>query len=58
MARKEKRWNIDKAKLKSKDIVKMHARFDAAKTQMSKRTYHHELYGLLAKNKSTHEWSV
>ena len=58
MARKEKRWNIDKAKLKSKDIVKMHARFDAAKTQMSKRTYHHELYGLLAKNKSIHEWSV
>jgi hypothetical protein len=52
-----KRWNIDKAKLASKDIAKMHARYDAAKTQMMQRTQHHELYGLLAKNKSIHEWS-
>lgn len=57
MAVKEKRWNIDKAKLASKEIAKMHARYDAAKSQMSQRTYHHELYGLLAKNKSIHEWS-
>ena len=54
----EKRWNIDKAKLATKDIVKMHARYDAAKSQMMQRTYHHELYGLLAKNKSIHEWST
>ena len=58
MLKKEKRWNIDKAKLKSSEIAKMHARYDAAKSQMSRRTYHHELYGLLAKNKSIHEWSV
>lgn len=56
--KKEKRWNIDKDKLKSKDICKMHARYDAAKSQMRRRTYHHELYGLLAKNKSIHEWDV
>lgn len=54
----EKRWNIDKAKLATKDIVKMHARYDAAKSQMMQRTYHHELYGLLAKNKSIHEWGT
>ena len=53
----EKRWNIDKAKLATKDIVKMHARYDAARTQMMQRTQHHELYGLLAKNKSIHDWS-
>lgn len=58
MAKKEKRWNIDKKKLKSTEITKLHARYDAAKSQMTKRTYHHELYGLLAKNKSIHEWSV
>lgn len=54
----EKRWNIDKEKLASKDVAKMHARYDAARTQMMRRTQHHELYGLLAKNKSIHEWSV
>ena len=54
----EKRWNIDKDKLASKDITKMHARYNAAQTQMKQRTAHHELYGLLAKNKSIHEWSV
>ena len=53
-----KRWNIDKEKLATKDIVKMHARYDAARSQMMRRTNHHELYGLLAKNKSIHEWSV
>lgn len=55
---KKKRWSIDKDKLKSKEVTKMRARYDAAKSQMSKRTQHHELYGLLAKNKSIHEWSI
>ena len=54
----KKRWNIDKEKLASKDIAKMHARYDAARAQMMQRTQHHELYGLLAKNKSIHEWST
>lgn len=54
----EKRWNIDKEKLATKEITKMHARYDAARMQMMQRTNHHELYGLLAKNKSIHEWSM
>lgn len=58
MLKKEKRWNIDKAKLKTDEATKMHARYDAAKSQMKRRTYHHELYGLLAKNKSIHEWTT
>lgn len=56
--KKEKRWNIDKDSLVNKDIVKVSKNFDAAKSQMQQRTYHHELYGLLAKNKSIHEWQV
>lgn len=56
--RKEKRWDIDKDSLKSEEITKMHARYDVAKSQMQRRTYHHELYGLLAKNKSIHEWDT
>lgn len=58
MLASDKRWNVDKDKLKSSEVAKMHARYDAAKSQMQRRTYHHELYGLLAKNKSIHEWSV
>lgn len=53
----DKRWNIDRAKLASKDIAKAHARFDRAKAQMQARTRNHELYGLIAKNKSIHQWS-
>lgn len=56
--KKQKRWNIDKKQIEDKEIVKAHERYDAAKAQMTLRTYHHELYGLLAKNKSIHEWSV
>ena len=58
MLASEKRWNVDKGKLRSSEVAKMHAQYDAAKSQMQRRTYHHELYGLLAKNKSIHEWSV
>lgn len=56
--KKQKRWNISKEQILDKEIVKTHARYDAAKSQMTQRTYHHELYGLLAKNKSIHEWSI
>lgn len=52
------RWDIDLDSIKNKDAAKLHAKFDAAKSQMENRTYHHELYGLLAKNKSIHDWSV
>lgn len=56
--KKEKRWNHDKASLKSVDVVKVNEQYNAAKAQMTLRTHHHELYGLLAKNKSIHEWIV
>lgn len=56
--KKEKRWNIDKDSLKSVEIEKITSKFNIAKAQMTLRTHHHELYGLLAKNKSIHEWVV
>lgn len=53
-----KRWNIELEDIRDEEAVKVHTRFDEAKSQMDNRTYHHELYGLLAKNKSIHEWSI
>ncbi len=53
---KDKRWNIDKGSLESIEVKKIMARFSSAKGQMRQRTSHHELYGLLAKNKSIHEY--
>lgn len=53
-----KRWNIELDDIRDEEAVKVHTRFDEAKSQMDNRTYHHELYGLLAKNKSIHEWSI
>lgn len=58
MKNKEKKWNIDKDSLKSLKVAKISERYDAAKSQMMQRTHHHELYGLLAKNKSIHEWVI
>ncbi len=52
------RWDVDKDKIASPEITEMHQRFQAAETQMRARTAHHELYGLLAKNKSIHEWTI
>lgn len=52
----EKRWNIDKASLKSAKACKVMAKFQTAKGQMRLRTSNHELYGLVAKNKSIHEY--
>ena len=52
----EKRWNIDKDSLKRPEITKLMAQFQVAKGQMRLRTSNHELYGLLAKNKSIHEY--
>lgn len=55
---KELKWNIDIEKIKDKRLSKVKARYDQARSQMMQRTYHHELYGLLAKNKSIHQWST
>ena len=56
MSSKDKRWNIEKESLESVDVCKTLARYQEAKSQMRLRTNHHELYGLLAKNKSIHEF--
>lgn len=53
---KDKRWNISKESLESFEIKKVMAKYNNAKGQMRQRTSHHELYGLLAKNKSIHEF--
>ena len=53
---KEKRWNIDKDSLKSVEVCKTMAQFQTAQGQMRLRTSNHELYGLIAKNKSIHEF--
>lgn len=55
---KEMRWNIDLDSIKSKECNKINANYNVAKAQMAQRTYNHELYGLLAKNKNIHEWSI
>ena len=52
----EKRWNIKKESLESADVCKTMAQFQIAKGQMRLRTSNHELYGLIAKNKSIHEF--
>jgi len=57
MDKKDKRWNIDKDSLDTIEGCKAMAKYQKAKVQMRQRTNHHELYGLLAKNKSIHEWT-
>lgn len=53
----EKRWNIDKDSLTSFEVCKIMRRFQVAQGQMRLRTSNHELYGLIAKNKSIHEYA-
>lgn len=52
----DKRWNIKKESLESAEACKVMAQFQTAKGQMRLRTSNHELYGLIAKNKSIHEY--
>jgi hypothetical protein len=52
----KKRWNIDKESLESVEVCKTMAQFQVAQGQMRLRTGNHELYGLIAKNKSIHEY--
>lgn len=52
----DKRWNIEKESLKSVEVCKTLARFQTAQGQMRLRTGNHEIYGLIAKNKSIHEY--
>lgn len=56
MGNDKKRWNVEKESLKSVEVCKTMARFQTAQGQMRLRTSNHELYGLIAKNKSIHEY--
>lgn len=57
MAQSEKmKWNIDAKAIEDKDFLKWKGDYDGALAQMRTRTHHYELYGLIAKNKSIHEW--
>ena len=58
MSEDKKKWNIDAEAIKDPHYTKCKARFDAAKVQMDIRTSRFEIYGLLAKNKNIHEWSI
>lgn len=56
--KKELKWNIDPESIKEPVAQKLLEDYRISESQMRQRTNHHELYGLLAKNKSIHEWSV
>lgn len=56
MGKQEKRWNVKKESLKSVEACKLKARLQTAQGQMRLRTSNHELYGLIAKNKSIQEY--
>lgn len=53
----ECKWNIELETIKDATCAKMLSSYQTAKSQMQQRTHRHELYGLLAKNKSIHEWT-
>ena len=52
----KKKWNIQKESLDTVESCRIMARFQKAQGQMRLRTANHELYGLIAKNKSIHEY--
>lgn len=57
MARAEKlKWNVDVKRIEDPAFEKWRRGYDSAKLQMQQRTSRHELYGLVAKNKSIHDW--
>jgi len=57
MASTEKmKWDIDIKSIEDKGYAKWRGDYDGALAQMRQRTRNHELYGLIAKNKSIHEY--
>lgn len=58
MKDKKLKWNIDEASIVEPLCQKSHEDYMAAQAQMRLRTSRYELYGLVAKNKSIHEWSI
>jgi hypothetical protein len=58
MARTDKyKWDIDIKSIEDPDFSKWRGDYDGALAQMRQRTSNHELYGLIAKNKSIHEFA-
>jgi hypothetical protein len=55
MKTEKKKWGIDIKAIEDADFLKWKGDYDGALAQMKARTHHHELYGLIAKNKSIHE---
>jgi len=55
---KDLKWNIDLDSIKDPTYVEYDGDYTRARAQMMQRTRRHELYGLIAKNKSIHEWST
>lgn len=53
----QKKWNIDRKAIEDPDFTKWRGDYDGAVAQMRQRTYRHEMYGLIAKNKSIHDLS-
>jgi hypothetical protein len=51
------RWNVDLKSIEDTTYDKWCGDYQGAQAQMRQRTHHHELYGLIAKNKSIHELS-
>jgi len=49
------KWDIDIKSIEDPGFDKWRTGYDGALAQMRQRTHHHELYGLIAKNKSIHE---
>jgi Fe2+ transport system protein FeoA len=57
MGRDEKlKYDIDLDEIKDPKYLKWRGDYDGALAQMQQRTRRHELYGLIAKNKSIHDW--
>lgn len=55
--KKTMKWDIDEESIKDPGYLKWLGDYEGAKAQMRLRTNHHELYGLIAKNKSIHDLS-
>jgi hypothetical protein len=49
------KWNIDVKAIEDPNYLKWRGDYDGAQAQMKMRTQRHELYGLIAKNKSIHD---
>lgn len=54
--KKDYKWNISEEAIKVPYCAKFERDYNAAESQMRQRTKNHELYGIIAKNKSIHDY--